>query len=152
MIFFPGLLRGYSFSSLFFCSVLFFLVKFLFEFLKSNKDQGMIRKIFAGVLYCFSMSSFACPIAVPTSDVNFCASFKSAATCYCTSSGLPSGMCQDINALYNRMVVVFGSLQKACDYQHHTSSQICMDNWNCYLHGGVDSRGNICSSTRLACQ
>ena len=111
-----------------------------------------MKKILVGFIYFFSISAFACPMAVPTNNVNFCASFKAVATCHCTSSGLPSGMCQDINALYNRMLIVFGSLQKACEYQHHTSTPICMDNWNCFLHGGVDSRGNVCSSTGMACQ
>lgn len=112
----------------------------------------MIRKIIVVFIYFCSFSSFACPFAVPTNDPGFCSSFKSVATCYCTSSGLPSGMCQDMNALYNRMLAVFGSLQKACEYQRYTSPQDCMDNWNCYLHGGIDSRGRLCSSTKSACQ
>lgn len=112
----------------------------------------MIKKLFITFMCFVSVSSFACPRAVPTNDVNFCASFKAAATCYCTSSGLPSGMCQDMNQLYFRMLTVFGSLQKACEYQTYTSVQDCMNNWNCYLHGGVDSTGKSCSSTQKACQ
>ena len=120
----------------------------------------MINRIFVIFICFFSVSAFAysdalpaiaCPNALPTNDVNFCSSFKSVATCYCTSSGLPSGMCQDVNALYNRMISVFGSLQKACEYQHYTSTQDCMDNWNCYRLGGVDSRGRLCSSNKKAC-
>lgn len=98
-----------------------------------------------------TLPAYACPTGISTDDVSFCSTFKTAATCYCTSSGLPSGMCQDMDALYNRMVGVFGSLQKACEFQHYTSTQDCMDNWNCYRLGGVDSRGRICSSTRQAC-
>jgi hypothetical protein len=99
-----------------------------------------------------SVFAFACSNALPTDNPGFCSSFKSVATCYCTNSGLPSGMCQDMNALYNRMIGMFGSLQKACEFQHYTTTQDCVDNWNCYRLGGVDSRGRLCSSNRNACQ
>lgn len=112
----------------------------------------MIKKIAISSMLAFSLSAYSCPSALPTDNVSFCSSFKSVATCYCTSSGLPSGMCQDMNQLYNRMVVVFGSLKKACDYQHYTTPQDCMNNWNCYRTGGVDSTGKQCSSTQRACQ
>ena len=112
----------------------------------------MLKKTLIFTMAAFSISTFACSTALPTDDVNFCSSFKSVATCYCTSSGLPSGMCQDMNQLYNRMVIVFGSLKKACDYQHYTNAQDCMNNWNCYLNGGIDSAGKSCSSTQMACQ
>lgn len=111
-----------------------------------------MKKIYVVLMYFFSVSAFACSIALPTDDVNFCPSFKAVATCYCTSSGLPSGMCQDMQALYNRMLIVFGSLQRACEYQKYTGTQDCVDNWNCYLKGGIDSRGRICNSTQLPCQ
>ncbi|CEG56331.1 hypothetical protein [Legionella fallonii] len=112
----------------------------------------MIKRIVILSLYLFSLSSFACDKALPTNDVNFCASFKVAATCYCTTSGLPTGLCQDMNALYNRMITVFGTLRKACEYQRYTSTEDCMDNWNCYRFGGVDSRGRLCSSNKQACK
>lgn len=112
----------------------------------------MIKLFCAIGMYICSVLAFACPNAVATDDVNFCTSFKSVATCYCTSSGLPSGMCQNMNSLYNRMIIIFGSLQKACEYQHYTSTEDCLNNWNCYRNGGIDSRGKICSSTKLACQ
>jgi hypothetical protein len=111
----------------------------------------MIKKIVALFMYSISVTAIACPLAVPTNDVNFCASFKAVAPCYCTSSGLPASMCQDMNVLYSRMIAVFGSLQKACEYQRYTSTQDCVDNWNCYRLGGIDSRGRICSATRNAC-
>lgn len=112
----------------------------------------MIKKIAVISLCLISMSAFACPRATATNDVNFCASFKAAAVCYCTSSGLPASMCQDMNQLYKRMLSVFGSLQKACAYQSYTSAQECIDNWNCYLKGGIDSTGKFCSTTQQACQ
>ena len=36
------------------------------------------------------------------------------------------------------MIAFFGSLQKACEYQQSTSTQDCLDNWTCYLNGGID--------------
>jgi hypothetical protein len=111
----------------------------------------MIKYGLGALIYCMSSISLACSLAAPTNDVNFCSSFKTAATCYCTSSGLPSMMCQDMNALYSRMMLVFGTLQRACDFQKHTSAQNCLDNWNCYLHGGKDSQNRNCSGTGSAC-
>lgn len=112
----------------------------------------MIKKTIIACMSFISISCYAsCPAALPTNDVNFCSSFRTAATCYCTSSGLPSGMCQDMNALYNRMISMFGSLQRACEYQHNTSAQECMDDWNCYRRGGLDSMGRACSSNQKAC-
>ncbi len=112
----------------------------------------MMRRFLAVLMYFFSLAAFSCSNAVPTDSPNFCASFKTVAPCYCTSSGLPSMMCQDMNVLYARMISVFGTLKKACEYQKYTSPQDCIDNWNCYRNGGVDSRGRICSSNRKACQ
>lgn len=96
--------------------------------------------------------AFACSKALPTDNPQFCSSFKVAATCYCTSSGLPAGMCQDMDTLYKRMLGVFGTLKKACEYQKHTTPQDCMDNWNCFRFGGVDSRGKLCGGTKQPCR
>jgi hypothetical protein len=112
----------------------------------------MKKGIIVGLTLFFNINVFSCPMALPTDNVNFCSSFKTAAICHCTSSGLPSGMCQDLNALYSRMISIFGSLKKACEYQKHTSTQDCIDNWNCYRLGGVDSQGKLCSSTKLPCR
>lgn len=127
----------------------------------------MIRGIIAVLVCFFSMTTFAsvnempfgltntaqfaCGKAVPTNDPKFCSSFKTVAICYCTAQGLPPMMCQDMNMLYARLVSVFGSLQKACEYQKETTTQDCMDNWKCYRSGGVDSQGRSCSSTQKAC-
>lgn len=112
----------------------------------------MIKRIAVVFMSLFAASVFACAKALPVDDAGFCASFKEVATCHCTSSGLPAGMCQDMNSLYKRMLALFGSLQRACEYQKHTSTQDCVDNWNCYRKGGIDSQGRLCSSTQLACQ
>lgn len=112
----------------------------------------MIRRFLTTLGCMFTLSTFACSNAQPTDTPGFCATFKTAATCYCSSSGLPPIMCQDMSMLYARLISVFGSLQKACEYQHNTSTQDCVDSWNCYLKGGLDSRGKQCSSTGKACQ
>lgn len=89
-------------------------------------------------------------MAPSVNDPSFCPLFKAAAICHCTSSGLPSGMCQDTEALYGRMIIVFGSLQKACEYQKYVSVQTCMDNWNCY-RTGKDTAGKLCNPSGSAC-
>lgn len=113
----------------------------------------MIKKVsLAAALLAFSSLSFsACPNALPTDNPNFCASFKTSAQCYCTNSGLPAGMCQDLNQLYSRMTAFYGSLENACRAQKYTSFEDCMDNWNCYLFGGVDSHQRACSSNFSKC-
>lgn len=97
------------------------------------------------------MPWLACTNALPTDNVNFCASFRVAASCYCTESKLPAGVCQDMELLYKRMIAVFSTLEKACQFQRYTSPQDCIDNWNCFRLGGVDSQNRSCSSTKAAC-
>ncbi len=96
-------------------------------------------------------SALACGQAVATTDPGFCPSFKSIALCHCMEK-LPRGMCQDMNLLYARMIDMFKTIAKACAYQHDTSVQNCIDDWNCYRSGGRNSAGQLCSSTGNACQ
>ncbi|OGV28026.1 MAG: hypothetical protein A3F18_05090 [Legionellales bacterium RIFCSPHIGHO2_12_FULL_37_14] len=112
----------------------------------------MIRKILGVSIFISSFAAFACPNALPVDDVNFCPSFKKAAVCHCTASGLPESLCQDMHILYERMIIMFKSLERACEFQHYTSKQDCIDNWRCYLVGGEDSLGRACSSTKLPCE
>src|SRR5689334_4606211 len=110
-----------------------------------------MKRSFILLAFFWSISAFAtdfysnCPQALPTNDANFCSSFKSVAECHCIESGLPKKMCQDVEAIYVRMISMFGSVQKACQYQHDTSTRNCIDDWNCYRTGGKDSYGNLCS-------
>lgn len=122
----------------------------------------MIKKIGAVFLFFFSACTFAAPLSLipnlachkaePTNSSTFCPSFKVAATCYCKESGLPAGMCQNMRVLYNRMMSVFGTIQAACKYQRYTSAQDCIDNWLCYMNGGVDSQNRRCSGTGKKCE
>jgi len=57
-----------------------------------------------------------------------------------------------MKVVYDRMINMFGSLKRACEYQRDTSVQNCMDDWNCYRFGGVNSLGGLCSSTGKACE
>ncbi|WP_084273736.1 hypothetical protein [Legionella fairfieldensis] len=114
----------------------------------------MMRIIIAVFTCFFYVSGYAvCPNALPTNDVNFCASFKDTAGCHCREL-LPKGgaLCNNPHLIYETMLIRYKSLQNACATQTYTSAQDCMDNWSCYLNGGVDSHGRICSSTRLACR
>jgi hypothetical protein len=112
----------------------------------------ILLTFFSGFSF-FAASAYSnCPPSLPDDNVNFCASFQQVAECHCVQSGLPKKMCQDMNTLYNRMVSVFGSLQATCRYQHDTSVQLCVDNWNCYRQGGQDSSGKLCNSTGKSCQ
>lgn len=115
-----------------------------------------MKKIFLVLTSLFiSSTSFAnlsCPQAVATTDPNFCPSFTAVAICHCTDSGLPPSVCTDVNEIYKRMIDLFGSIERACKYQHDTDTQTCIDDWKCYREGGQDSKGGQCSSTGKACQ
>lgn len=115
----------------------------------------MIKKFI--VIGCLlTISSFclasSCPRATPTNQPEFCSSFKTAAKCHCTSSGLPAGMCSNMKLLYTRMLSAFGSVQRACEFQRDVSPQECVDNWNCYRNGGNNVRGEWCNGTGAACE
>lgn len=130
----------------------------------------MLRKlVFTGILlfFCSLTSATAgmsflklfipkthpsCTKAAPPYDKNFCSAFKSTATCACSSSGMPRSQCQDMKKLHERMLMVFDTVQKACEYQHDTSKAECMDGWKCYLSGGKDSQGRLCQASGKACE
>lgn len=101
---------------------------------------------------CFNTTFAACPQAIPTNTPGFCSSFKVIAQCHCTSSGIPKGMCMNMHSLYDRMIGMFGSVRRACEYQRDTSVQNCIDDWNCYRLGGVNSNNELCSGTGSACE
>ncbi len=116
----------------------------------------MFRYISAISALLFSMACFSmptgCPSAAATNTLEFCHSFKQAAECYCTSAGVPRGMCNNMSQLYNRMISMYGSVQRACEYQRHTSVQLCLDDWNCYRNGGKNSQNQLCNATGQACE
>lgn len=117
----------------------------------------MIKKIttlFASLFFftCFGTTFAACPQASPTNTAGFCSSFKLAAQCHCASSGLPKGMCINMKSIYDRMNSMFGSVQRACEYQKEISTQNCIDAWNCYRSGGTTSQSTLCSGTGRACE
>jgi hypothetical protein len=97
----------------------------------------------------FSLSE--CPQGLPTSDVNFCKTFKEVAICHCTATGIPRFLCKNMNTLYNSMILRYGSVENACQSQTDTTQQICMDSWSCYRSGGKNSDGELCSGTGEAC-
>lgn len=117
----------------------------------------MVKKIVLFMVCLVSLSSFAttlgsCPPATETNNPGFCNSFKVAAQCHCTSSGLPKGMCMNMTALYDRMNSIFGSVRRACEYQRDTSTQNCIDAWTCYRSGGRNSQNELCSGSGNACE
>lgn len=110
----------------------------------------ILNRFIIVVLFFVSSVSVACPQATPTNAPNFCATFRVAAKCHCTA-GLPAAMCGKMNYLYQRLLIIFGSLENACAYQHDTTKENCIDSWNCYLHGGKTKDGHLCSGTGRAC-
>lgn len=112
----------------------------------------MIKTAFALLIYCFTAICFAssCPTALPTTDPGFCSTFVAAGTCYCANS-LPKKMCSDMGQIHKRMISMFGTIERACNFQRETPAKTCVDDWNCYLFGNRDSQGGLCSGTGKAC-
>ncbi|MDF1646009.1 MAG: hypothetical protein P1U61_03370 [Legionellaceae bacterium] len=113
----------------------------------------MKRILFCIASLCFSSGLFAasCLKAMPTDSSKFCSSFKVAAQCHCSASGLPVTMCNNVRLLYQRLMVTFGTIEKTCAFQHDTSKEDCIDSWKCYLNGGKNSQGKLCNSTGRSC-
>ncbi len=104
------------------------------------------------LLLCTSFKlTYACPLAADVTSANFCGSFQSVAQCHCTTHGLPARLCTDMNTIYQRMMIVYGSLEQACLHQADTTPQSCVDSWNCYRRGGVTSNNQLCNGTGAAC-
>ena len=94
----------------------------------------------------------SCPSATPTTDNNFCTSFKAAAECNCELRSPSKKLCQNVKQIYKLMIGYYGSLERACALQHNTTAQVCIDGWNCYLNGGRDSTGGLCNATGNVCE
>ena len=102
-------------------------------------------------LCSLNLAAATCPRATASSSLDFCSSFAVAAECHCQASGLRRDMCLNHDVLYKRMIITFGSLQRACEFQHDTTAQECIDDWNCFRNGGVTSDNQLCSGTGKAC-
>ena len=100
---------------------------------------------------CFAAPLSSCPGASAIDGPGFCSSFKVAGQCHCAAH-LPQGMCKNMKSLYDRMIALYGSLPRACESQHETTTQRCIDAWNCYRLGGTTSENALCSGTGHACE
>jgi hypothetical protein len=111
------------------------------------------RLLMSGVLLiCATTHAYAsCPTATSLSSASFCDEFKAAAECNCQLKGIPKGRCTNMSLVYKLMIDTLGTLQRACEFQHETSTQECMDGWNCYRYGGYTSDGQLCNGTGHAC-
>lgn len=116
----------------------------------------MLKKIITLGIFLISFVGFAnvfagCPKAAPPSNPAFCKSFKKSAECHCVRTGLPKTVCTNMQQIYLRMLGLFGTVERACAFQHDTSVQECLDSWTCYRLGGRDANGNLCSGTGASC-
>jgi hypothetical protein len=113
-----------------------------------------ILSLLVSLLSFSAFAAITCGQALPANDPGFCGSFQSVAVCHCINeSGLGEKVCKhmSMDTLYNLMIAKYKTQQKACDLQHDTTPQTCMDDWNCYRLGGKDSQGQACSSTGRVC-
>lgn len=58
----------------------------------------------------------------------------------------------NMKTIYDRMNSMFGSVRRACEYQHDTTVQNCIDAWTCYRTGGKTSQNELCNGTGNACE
>lgn len=115
----------------------------------------MLRTLITLMTCFFAFSSFAstlsCPQALPTNSPNFCQSFKDVAQCHCTEA-LPKQLCANMKMIYQRMIGIYGTVERACKSQRDTSTQNCIDDWKCYRNGGNNANGEPCSNTGNKCE
>jgi hypothetical protein len=112
------------------------------------------KKLFLLCLFSclsFQVYSGACPQTDKYDTPEFCKDFENIARCHCNNSGLPAKMCQKVDLIYLRMISTFGSIEKACRFQRDTSTQSCIDAWQCYLKGGQLEDGRLCNGSGLPC-
>lgn len=116
--------------------------------LKNNKKKWMFC-----LMATWSLVTFAgvCPQTQQYDTPQFCQEFENIARCHCANSGLPARMCQKVDLIYSRMISTFGTIEKACRFQKDTSTQNCIDAWQCYLKGGQLADGRLCNGTGNAC-
>lgn len=114
-----------------------------------------MRKILFALALSFTctvaLATGNCPEAAATNSSSFCPTFETSARCHCQEHGLPSAACQDVHKVYSRMLAIYQTVQRACSAQHDTDTQTCIDDWTCYITGGVDSQGRSCSGTGARC-
>jgi len=131
----------------------------------------MIRKMLLFILFFSSISAFATtdvvsqylphpqvpacdPHASISSSPDFCATFPPAATCNCINHKMTPAFCASMSNIYDVMMQTYhNNLADACNNpkaQTITSTQECIDDWNCYWHGGTSSTG-LCNGTGAAC-
>src|SRR3990167_11524562 len=95
------------------------------------------------VPYLVAPTNSNCPLGLPDNDPKFCDYFREAAKCRCMASGLPEGMCNNMDLIFSRMISIYGSAERACQFQKDTSYQDCIDHVNCYRFGGSDSQTKL---------
>ncbi len=103
------------------------------------------------LLSCSAISAAVCEPASETNAADFCNSFKKTASCYCVSAIGNNPVCNDPHKVYDLMMIRYKTQDRACAAQPNTSKQKCLDSWNCYRMGGVDSIGRPCSGTGARC-
>lgn len=124
--------------------------------------RSRMKKLFISIMFFFSLSiscfasnnwssDTSCPLALPSTDPNFCSSFLAVGTCHCLER-LPTKYCQSLKDIYANMIATFGTMEAACAWQKDVDTQTCIDDWNCARKGGRNSRGGLCSSTGNPCQ
>lgn len=103
------------------------------------------------LLGCGAASATNCGQASPIDSPNFCTSFKNVARCHCIANGMHERLCENVNLIYKLMMNRYKSLENACRSQQDTTVQKCVESWNCYLSGGKNSEGRLCSNTGARC-
>lgn len=94
-----------------------------------------------------------CPITPAVTSNKFCSGFKKVVTCECDKMA-PFNIhyfCRSMSVIKNNMDRYYGGVAKSCKQQKKAPYQDCMDHWNCYLHGGRDSKGHLCNSSGKSC-
>lgn len=112
---------------------------------------------FAGTVFPVMPSGQCTPTPTVSSDTvsNFCTIFpESVASCWPPVGSHRNFTYTQMIQNYTLLRAVYGSLNAACAKNAPSMSstkQVCIDQWTCYVSGGRDSQGGLCSGTGVAC-
>lgn len=117
---------------------------------KEHKRRLRMKRLFIFLMCLFSVSAFSAPSpnCTPVSSWPpsspafthdaFCSQFASTAYCHCEEK-YSSGYCHQklkVKGIYNLMISVFGSLERACqDGQKDVDKDTCITQWHYYNDG-----------------
>lgn len=123
-----------------------------------------IQVIIVGVMLVVSITASAHSrpkspyiLVPPVTSPAFCKTFKHSTISGChlhlrLAPFLWPIFCHSMPKIYHEMMHHYHrNIVKACRKQDHGYVQGCINGWHCYMYGGRDRKGQLCSGTGQSC-